>query len=162
MKNQFENIKVGDRLWIADGYSGRRVAPVLSRTRTLLRVANGIGNPQSFRISQSDYDESWSAYESPSRMFGEHIERLATAGDCADWDKDQAEKSAELDRNYQAKIKADAAIKELTAIFGKETILVGNAQWGTREQRSDKFDVTFYSLTEQQVRQLALNLEEKS
>jgi hypothetical protein len=158
-------IKVGDRVWVGESGLGKkhaRIVPVLSRTLTLISVPYaGNGSPHDFRITQWEHDGSWHAYESPSRQFGEQIFGIATPAECAEWEKQQAEKSAELHRQYEARVHADSVKAELQSLLDSgevrnvNYIQVANADWGTREENCGLFDVHFRGLTESEVRELA-------
>jgi len=160
-RKQLADIAVGDRVWVTNshGYHRERIQTVARLTPTLIILDEWYsgGAKSEFnryrRGKPSRYGGKPSYRQISSGMFASSIESVATAAECAKWDAEQSQKATEETARKRERARVDALARELSALFGEAG---GVSESHYAEPGSERWCVTFYSLSEPEVRALAV------
>lgn len=160
-----KDIKVGDRVWISNRYGSNRaqILTVVRLTPTQIHLGDYKAKYKRGVPSRHGGEPSYWRIGS----LGGAITSIATEQECAKWDADiERGKQALAKRQTDAKT-AEIKRGELTSLFPVSTednygTYVRDASYGDRDFRKGKYDVTFHSLTEEEVRTLANKLREET
>lgn len=159
MANPLEKIKVGDRVWVSRRFdsSGKgEIKTVMRLTPTQIHLD---GYKAKYKRGTPSRFGGEPSYFCIGRLGGE-ITAIATPQECAKWDADIERGKQESAKRATEAEAAETKREELAALFSvseddNRGTSVRRASYGDRTFRADKYDVTFHSLTESEVKEIA-------
>jgi len=153
-----KDIKIGDRVWVSERYTGERgdLLTVKHLTPTQVHLSGFKNKFQRGTQVKWSKEPSWRGIGFTRGQ----ILSIATPEECAAWDANIAQQQAAMDARKQQAAEAATKRAELTALFpaceeGNRGTQVTDASWGNWDYRAGRYDVTFHGLTESEVRQMA-------
>lgn len=155
MEDQLENVAVGDRVWVKARHGKDRLGTVsrLTPSQIILESSEAAAKYSRFWRGRKRTTYGEPDYGNIRAYSDDYLYRRATPEECEAWDREQ-EAAKQENAKYLAECERKNAIRdELSELFGASES-IGIAHDG-REQERDVWQVTFFGLTTEQVRQLA-------
>jgi len=151
------DIAIGDRVWVSDRYSRGRgdLHTVIHLTPTQVHLDGYKNKFKRGTPSRWSKEPDWSGIS----FTRGRILSIATADEAAAWDAEVERKKADIEARKQEAANVQSKREELSELFGAKEgnfgIYVTGASFGDSEFRKNRYDVTFHSLTESEVRDMA-------
>lgn len=142
-----EGVKVGDRVWLEAFIRGDFVKTAIVKVTSLTPkqiIVDYFGAARYWRVQGRRYRPGM-----PVDYRGGRLARVATPGECAEYD-DQQERKREEAAKFKQKQEAEEAKRQaLYGLFADGSVTIEDAE------RDGEYNLTFNGLTEAEVRTLA-------